>query len=289
MTGAPTPTDCGAALLCGGSAAVAGCPYCGSPTVTPGRLSGKRKPDFVLPFRLSREDAAKALKEHCRGKPFLPRRFTAENHLLQALRGVYVPCWLCDGAAMGDASFDAVRTHTAREGHDEVTRTEHYDVYRAGSVTFEKVPVNASAKLPDDDMDALGPYDHAELKPFSAACLTDFPAEQHGVTAGDCARRADVRCAAVLTDALRAAVTGYDGCTVMAQSCTLRRGRVRYALLPVWMLNTKWNGRGYLVAINGQTGRLVGELPMSWGKFWGLFAAVAVPLAAIGTAMSIWL
>lgn len=283
-----TCPGCGAALLCDSTTAAASCPYCGSPTLMPGQLSGKWKPELILPFRLSLEDAVKALKQHYRGRPFLPRCFTAKGHVRE-ICGVYVPFWLYDGAAEGDASFDAARTYTAREGHDEVTRTEHYDVYRAGTVSFEKVPVNASAKFPDGYIDAIEPYDYAELRPFSAACLPGFLADQSNVTAENCATSADVRCAAALTDALRTAVTGYDACTVTAQSCTLRRGRVRYALLPVWMLNTKWKGREYLFAINGQTGRLVGDLPMSWGKFWGLFAAIAAPLVAIGIAMSIWL
>ncbi len=280
--------SCGAELLCDGSTAASSCPYCGNPTVVPGKLSGALKPDFVIPFRLSREDAVSALKKHCRGKPFLPRSFTAENHV-QKIQGIYVPFWLFDGEAEGDAHFDASRTHTTREGHDEVTRTEHFNVYRAGTVAFEKVPVDASSKLPDDYMDSIEPFDYAELKPFSTAYLPGFLADRYDISAEQSAERADARCAAALTDALRDTVTGYDGCTVTAQSCTLRRGRVRYALLPVWMLNTRWNGRDYLFAMNGQTGRFVGDLPMSWGRFWGLFAAIAAPLAAIGTAMALWL
>ncbi len=82
--------SCGAELLCDGVTVVASCPYCGNPTVVPGKLSGALKPDFVIPFKLSREDAVSALKKHCRGKPFLPRSFTAENHV-QKIQGVYVP------------------------------------------------------------------------------------------------------------------------------------------------------------------------------------------------------
>lgn len=51
--------------------------------------------------------------------------------------------------------------------------------------------------------------------------------------------------------------------------------------MPVWMLNTKWQGKVFLFAMNGQTGRLVKCLPMSRAKFWGLFAAIAVPLSAL--------
>ena len=65
----------------------------------------------------------------------------------------------------------------------------------------------------------------------------------------------------------------------------LRRGKVHYALLPVWMLHTKWKGQDFLFAMNGQTGRLVGDLPTDMGKFWTIFAAVAAPVAAITAAI----
>lgn len=55
--------------------------------------------------------------------------------------------------------------------------------------------------------------------------------------------------------------------------------------MPVWMLNTKWNGKDFLFAMNGQTGRLVGELPVSRGRFWALFAAIAVPLSVVSSVL----
>ena len=63
----------------------------------------------------------------------------------------------------------------------------------------------------------------------------------------------------------------------------LKRTGVHYALLPVWMLNTRWNGKNYMFAMNGQTGKMVGDLPTSKGKFWGLFAAIAAPMTVVLT------
>ena len=148
--------SCGAELLCDESTAATSCPYCGNPTVVPGQFSGELKPDFILPFRLGKEDAVKALKEHCKGKILLPKAFTNENHV-QEIRGVYVPFWMFDGKAQGDARYEATRSHSYTSGDYEITKTEHYDVYRAGSVTFEKVPVDASSKMPDDHMDSIEP------------------------------------------------------------------------------------------------------------------------------------
>ena len=272
--------SCGAELICDESTAATSCPYCGNPTVVPGQFAGALKPDFILPFKLSREDAVKKLKEHYRGKVFLPRSFTDENHI-QEIRGVYVPFWMFDGTAEGDAHYEATRSHTYTAGDYEITETEHFDVYRAGSVAFEKVPVDASGKMPDDHMDSIEPYDYSELKPFSTAYLPGFLADRFDVTVEQSRERADRRCAGTLEASLRDTVQGYGTCLRTGGGVSLRRGKVRYALMPVWMLNTKWQGKDFLFAMNGQTGRLVGDLPVSKAKFWGLFAAIAVPLSAL--------
>ena len=73
------------------------------------------------------------------------------------------------------------------------------------------------------------------------------------------------------------------------QDIHIRRGKVHYAMLPVWMLSTKWKGENFLFAMNGQTGRLVGNLPVSKGKFWATFAIIAGALSAIGTALALML
>ena len=272
--------SCGAELICDESTAATSCPYCGNPTVVPGQFAGALKPDFILPFKLSREDAVKKLKEHYRGKVFLPRSFTDENHI-QEIRGVYVPFWMFDGTAEGDAHYEATRSHTYTSGDYEITETEHFDVYRAGSVAFEKVPVDASGKMPDDHMDSIEPYDYSELRPFSTAYLPGFLADRFDVTVEQSRERADRRCAGTLEASLRDTVQGYGTCLRTGGGVSLRRGKVRYALMPVWMLNTKWQGKDFLFAMNGQTGRLVGDLPVSKAKFWGLFAAIAVPLSAL--------
>lgn len=277
--------SCGAELLCDASTAATSCPYCGNPTVVPGQFSGHLRPDFILPFKLSKEDAVKALKDHYKGKFFLPKQFKDENHV-QEIRGIYVPFWMFDGEAEGSAHYEATRSHTYVSGDYEVTETEHYDVYRAGFVTFEKVPVDASSKMPDDHMDSIEPYDYGEIKDFSTAYLPGFLADKFDVTVEDCQQRADQRCEGTLTSALRQTIGGYDTCTLRDDHINLKRGKVHYALMPVWMLNTKWKGKDFLFAMNGQTGKLVGDLPVSWGKFWGLFAAIAVPLSVVTSLLS---
>ena len=278
--------SCGAELICDETTAATSCPYCGNPTVVPGQFAGELRPDFIIPFKLQKEDAVQALKGHCKGKIFLPKSF--ENHV-QKIQGIYVPFWMFDGKASGHAQYAATRSRSYRSGNYEITETKHYDIYREGYINFEKVPVDASSKLSDDHMDSIEPYDYQALKPFSTAYLPGFLADKFDVTVEQCRERADRRCEGTLADALRNSVRQYDTCTLRDSSVDLKRGKVHYALLPVWMLNTKWRGKDFLFAMNGQTGRIVGNLPVSWGKFWGLFAAIAIPLSVISSAVAYWL
>lgn len=274
--------SCGAELICDASTAATSCPYCGNPTVVPGQFSGALKPEFVIPFKLNKDEAVRALKNHYKGKPFLPKSFTADNHI-QEIKGVYVPFWLFDGSAEGSSNYTATRTYTQRRGDTEIIRTEHFNVFRSGSVAFEKIPVDASTKMPDNHMDSIEPFDYRDLKPFSAAYLPGFLADRYDVSAQESSPRADERCKNTLEAALRDTVSGYNTCIRVGGDIRVSRGKVHYALLPVWMLNTKWQGKDYLFAMNGQTGKLVGDLPVSWGKFWATFAAIAAPLSVIGS------
>ena len=274
--------SCGAELICDASTAATSCPYCGNPSVVPGQFSGALKPDYVIPFKLSKDDAIAALKKHYKGKPFLPKAFTKGNHI-QEIKGVYVPFWMFNGRAEGHVEYEGLISHVHTEGDYEVTTTEHYDVRRGGDIAFEKVPVDASSKMPDDHMDSIEPYNYKDLKPFSTAYLPGFLADKYDVSVADSQERADSRCTASLEAALRRTANMYDTCVPLNQDIRLKRGKVHYALLPVWMLHTKWNGKDFLFAMNGQTGRLVGDLPTDMGKFWTTFAAIAVPVTALAT------
>ncbi len=160
---------------------------------------------------------------------------------------------------------------------------------RAGNVAFQRIPVDGSTKMPDDHMDSIEPFDYSELKPFSKAYLPGFLADKYDQSAEESSKRADARCESSMLCALEKTVTGYATCVPVEKNVRLQRGKVHYALLPVWMLSTSWNGKNFLFAMNGQTGKLVGDLPVSKKKLAAWFAAIAVPLMAVGTALALLL
>ena len=272
--------SCGAELICDDTTAATSCPYCGNPSIVPGQFTNVLRPDYVLPFKLDKQAAVNALKKYYRGKKLLPKAFAAQNHI-EEIKGVYVPFWLFDGKADADMRFAATRVQSFVRGDERVTITEHYQVRRAGTVDFERIPVDASSKMPDAHMDAIEPFDYGELKAFSTAYLPGYLANKYDVSADDCAARADERAENTAASIMQESVTGYATCIPQGRQVKLRRGSVKYALMPVWMLSTQWNGKNFLFAMNGQTGKLIGDLPVSKGRFLAWFAGIAVPLSAL--------
>ena len=257
--------SCGAELICDETTVATSCPYCDNHAVIPTRYSGEFKPDFVLPFAKTKEEAIAALKSHYKGRPFLPDTFTDGNHVKE-VKGVYVPFWLFDGSASGSASFEATRSRTYLSGNYRVTETDHFDVYRSGSISFLGIPVDASTKMPDDYMDSIEPFDYRALVPFSPAYLPGYLADKPDVDVEACGERADARAEVTVLDNLRDTVVGYEMVLARGSSAGVVRERSHYAMLPVWMLSTRWEDAPYLFAMNAQTGKMVGDLPVDKRK-----------------------
>ena len=275
-----TCPSCGAELICEETTAATSCPYCGNPAVISSKFEGGLKPDYVIPFKLSKEQAVEALNNHYGGKVLLPKAFKDQNHIRE-IKGVYVPFWLFDADTDGEMSFSASNTRIYRRGDYRITETDHYRVYREGDMSFVKVPVDGSKKMPDDYMDSIEPFNYNELKRFSAAYLPGFMADKYDVESEDAAERANLRCRNTLEAALASTVIGYETVIPTGGNIRLHKGKVHYALLPVWLLSTKWNDKNYLFAMNGQTGKLVGDLPMDKRSFWTWFLGIGVGVGAV--------
>ncbi len=272
--------SCGAEIICDQNTAATSCVYCGNPSVVPGQLSGGLKPDFVIPFKKTKEEALAALKSFYKGKRLLPKAFTEANHL-EEIKGLYVPFWLFDGRAEGEATYNATTVRRWDEGSYRVTETNYYSAQRAGTLSFDHVPVDASKNMQDTYMESIEPYDYGELRPFSTAFLPGFLADKYDVDAKESAPRASERAKQTLMNALSNTVTGYTTVSLQGGRADFYPRKASYAMLPVWMLHTKWNGQDYYFAMNGQTGKLVGDLPWSKGKFWGWLLGIWAGVFAV--------
>ena len=285
-----TCNSCGGEIMGDETVGATSCPYCDSPVVMMGQFAGTLKPDLVIPFKLDKNAAIEALKKHYGKKKLLPKVFASQNHI-EEVKGVYVPFWLFDGDASANVRYKATRTRLWSDSRYNYTETSFFSVFRGGTLGFEGIPVDGSAKMDDALMDSIEPFDLAEAVDFRTAYLSGYLADKYDVDAISSTPRANDRIKQSTVEAFRETVVGYDTAVPESTSVSVQNGKARYALFPVWLLNTTWNGKKYTFAMNGQTGKLVGDLPMDKGKYRAhFFIALAVSAAIVfGIQYLLWM
>ena len=278
-------TSCGGEILTEETTAATMCPYCGNPVVMLPQVTGTLKPDLVIPFQLDKEDAKAALARHLNGKILLPKVFKTENYI-DKIQGVYVPFWLFDADAHGDIRFRATRVRHWSDSRYTYTKTSHYRIFRSGSLAFRAVPVDGSAKMADELMESIEPYDLSRAVDFQTAYLAGYLADKYDVQAEACQQRANDRIRTSTVDTFAGTVVGYSSVQPENSAIALKNTHVRYALLPVWLLNTTYRGEKFTFAMNGQTGKFVGNLPMDKTAFWLWWAGVTAVATALFAALA---
>lgn len=270
--------SCGAELMTDETSTATECPYCGSPAILPDRIDGGVKPEKVIPFVVTKAEAQQKFADYFKGKRLLPNVFTKGSNRITEMRKLYVPYWLFDCDAHASIVYDAEKRHTERQGEWEITRTEHYIVRRSGSMAFENIPVDGSAKLDNKITESLEPYDLSAAIPFQPAVLAGSMADHADVDSAECEGRAAERVENSMADALRNSVSGYTVVTERSRHIHSEGGKVTPVLMPVWLITTEKEGKTYTFAINGQTGKLTCDVPadkaksLAWGG--GVFAGV---------------
>lgn len=282
--------SCGGEVVADATTASTSCPFCGNPVVMEARLSGCLKPDYVIPFKLDKKAAKEALKKHYSGKRLLPKEFKDENRIEQ-IRGVYVPFWLFDADADAHIRYKATRVRMWSDRDYNYTQTSYYSVIRGGSIGFQQVPVDGSSKMQDDLMESIEPFFFQDAVDFHTAYLAGYLADKYDVDAEASAERANERIKTSTADAFAQTVNGYTTVIPEATGIQLRNGRAKYALYPVWLLNTEWQGKKYTFAMNGQTGKFVGDLPLDKSAYirWLFGIAGIVGVVAFAISFLMWL
>ncbi|MBR6107794.1 MAG: hypothetical protein IKQ39_07265 [Oscillospiraceae bacterium] len=273
--------SCGGEVIADGSTAASQCPYCDAPVIMMGQLAGDLKPDFVIPFQLDKEAAKKSLMKHMEGKPLLPKVFKSQNHI-DEIKGVYVPVWLYEADVDAQIQFKSTKVRRWSDSNYSYVETSYYNCYRAGQVGFEHVPVDGSEKMDDTLMESLEPFDFSKAVNFQTAYLSGYLADKYDIDAEASSVRATDRIRQGTRDSFRDTVKGYNTVEIENENINLQKGETHYALYPVWLLNTSWNDKKFVFAMNGQSGKFVGDLPADKMKAVLFFLIGAVVGGLIG-------
>lgn len=280
-----TCPSCGGVLMTDSATAATFCPYCENPAILPGRLSGGLRPDGVLPFLKTKEDAKKAFADLCKNKPLLPKGFL-DDHRLEKISGIYVPFWIYDCNGALDGRYRATRVRSWRSGDYRYTKTSHFLLLRQADADFSGIPMDASTKMDDALMESIEPFDYSKVVDFDTAYLSGFLADKFDIESAAGQDRVRTRVAESLDDLVDPSFIGYSSVIPTRKNIQVSGISCRYLLLPVWMLTVKYKGETYTFAMNGQTGKLTGTLPVSVGRAIAWFCGIALPLAVIISAVT---
>lgn len=255
------------------------CHYCHSPIVLSGRLSGEYCPDVIIPFVQTKEQALNGFALWTQKHKFFMAKGFGSPESLAKMKGVYVPYWLCDSITEGMLSAECFKTLSAVRHGDYIVRTESKDMaVRQGTLEFELIPADGSSKADDMLMESVEPFDYTKLVDFEMSYLSGHYAEKYDVSKEAVYPRIERRVLEETQKQFKDSIKGYSRIEIKKEFYSVKGVRWRYAMLPVWFMTYHYKGKYYYYAMNGQTGKFGGTLPINKLKLW-LFS-FGIPLAA---------
>ena len=257
--------DCGAEIITDENTAATFCVYCGNTSIIKNRLSGEFAPSKIIPFKMEKQKAIEAFKRLRKGRPLTPKTFTSENNI-EKIQGVYIPFWLYEVDVDGTIEATATRVKSWSSGDTHYTKTDYYNVVRTGTMSYHRVPVDGSTRFANDMMNTIEPFDYSKLIDYNHAYLSGFLAEKYDVNKKDAFKDAKTRTLNSTKEEMLNSMHGYSSKTIRKNKLESKEKNVEYALLPVWMVNVKYNNEYYLFAMNGESGKFIGNIPIDKKK-----------------------
>ena len=265
-----TCSECGGEIIVNGTEASTTCVYCGNPNVVFSRISKQKRPEFIMPFSISKERAIVLAQNAVKKGIFVPREI--KNFSVDCCRGIYLPYWIVK-AKYADA---VVIKGQVKQGKNSVTKY----FGRAGRLEFDNLPLDASRALSDESSSKLEPFNLVNLKPFDEDYLAGFYSNVSDVT------YSDVRGAALLRaqeffneEALNDVKTASS--KEVIESCPSIKvdPDMVYAMLPAWFITFNYKGKHNTILVNGDSGKVVCGLPWKKALFFGLLIGVGIAVS----------
>lgn len=272
------------------------CPFCGSSKVLSQQDTASIKPETVIPFQISMEQAMASFKTWKSKRWFVPNAFKNGN-IVARLSGLYIPYWTFDAdtdsvytAERGDYHYRTVtRTRTVNGKTETYTTQERYTVWhRVGGEYdrwFDDVLVPASRRYDGKLLEKLNNFDLSKLKEYRPEYLSGYLAEKYSVPRSEGWQQAKVRIDNAIEVGIKRQIGG-DEIRALRTRTQYSGLTYKHLLLPIWNAGYTYRGKSYRYMVNAQTGLVSGTVPRSPWKItiFVLFcvAAVLIVLYFIG-------
>ena len=249
-------SSCGGAIFPGILSAVAECPFCGQKVTLADKITARETPDFIIPFKKDREFFREQYRDLLSRRHFIPRSFRAEARE-ESIMACYIPFWIYDVAAAGEAKASCEKI--VKKGDRKWEHTV-FACAASGSREFQGIPGDGSREIPERETQSIEPFDIKDAVPFSPAYLAGLDARIASRNAKGSFNPVEKRVRTSL-DSFLIETEGYDACRITQRNYRITPVAVKYALLPVWRMETSWRGQVFSCAMNGETGKITGDFP----------------------------
>ncbi len=274
--------NCGAEVVTDTTTSSGFCYYCHSPVIFSDKISGDYVPDYVVPFKITKEQAKQTFSKWVKKFKLVPRGFASPEHL-EKITGIYVPYWLADAHANVDVNGvgDVVSTHTS--GNKRYTTTRRYRFQRSGEIDIEHVKTIASDKVNQALINSVESNTKGKLEAFSTAYLTGFFSQRYTLNREDVRGISEDKIKDYVQDLVRREID-YSNIHFERNDSSVNITKWSYILLPMWILTYNFKDKVYVYALNGENGESFGELPIDYSRliihnvigFFGLAAALLI-------------
>jgi DNA-directed RNA polymerase subunit RPC12/RpoP len=280
--------NCGAQVVTTETTSSTFCFYCHSPVVIESRLQGDFRPDQIMPFDISEEQAKKDFIAWAKSKKYLPDDFLSEAHL-DKMTGMYIPYWYGDAEVNVHFEGNSSASQSWQQNNYRYTRTVDKHHVRQGHLSITDLSLQAFSKIDPNLLNGIEPFDSDAFIDFSIPLLQGYFAEQYTMPRDQAMqqmdREVDGASRALLRQSIEAANVQVD-----YEDYSGEKSDLRFSLLPVWVLTYNYKGKIYVYAMNGQSGRTFGEVPIvesklksdarKRGLIFGLIASAVVTALA---------
>jgi DNA-directed RNA polymerase subunit RPC12/RpoP len=263
------------------------CPFCGSKQVISYDEIPGIKPNRVIPFKLSSDDAITVYRKKIKKKFFAPRK-VKKMYLDLVVNGVYIPSWTYDSDTFSTYTGRLGKRYTVTVGSGKnkrtVTKIRWYDISGTNLSSFDDVLINSGKSISQEDLNKISPFNTNDSIVFEEGYLAGFKAEHYtkDVKSGfDSAQY-------IMEQRIRYAILSrYNYDVIGDLNIDTRYSRVsyKYVLLPVWFGILDYNNKKYRFIVNGETGKLKAKYPKSILKIlltvFGIIAIVALLLLLV--------
>lgn len=265
-------TACGAEVAVSDTEVSTYCGYCGQPTIIFRRVSNEKKPKYIIPFKINKEQAVEKIREKIEKGSFVPKEI--KNFEVERVRGIYVPYRIYNIHYYDKQKLKGQSKHSSN--------TLYF--LKEAECEFVGITSDASKRLDDKMMDWLEPYDFKELVPFDVRYLSGFYADKDDVDENALLMNAVKRVKELFDEEIKSK-TNADYVKICESNGKYKLRQTDYIMLPVWFLNFKYKNTFYTILVNGQTGKVVGAVPAAFGKRLKYFAITALITTVISVAL----